>query len=1604
MDNIYKARRNNPVIVKHNEPIEFLALDWYECDLQVEIPVEKKDYYLNQDHNKVYTIFIFGVTAQGHSICLRVKNYLPYFYIQIPDEFNSKQTQDFVSTFDSSNCEDYEQDEIAEYEEAMTNKDYKFTETFKFNSRYYKDSFVEPVLDNKTSKYEVSNENKKNIQTHLVEKKIFWTFMNEQKFKFLKVSHKSKQGHKFMERAFKSAVKLQISNKNTVPIKYNLFESDLEPVLRFLHDTKVKPSSWITIPGGKFKTETKQSKTQINISCDWTDIFPLEKTEIPPLLIASFDIEADSSHGDFPIPKKDCKKLSNQLVISWIKNVKIIDKKAYEPIYTRSRNSSSGGGSGSGSGGSNSNKLTIPDNLIYTESKLNTSYDAEYLARAQDYLSAEGAEGGEGAVGVIAGFSAKDISYIREVIKYIKAKQSISEKENFFNNRIKQALGYEKFKGYDDEIDLLYLKKPMKAKVFTNSELFASFTKKIYNICNKPIRKVKANNEMKKAVKEVIAIESARMKKNTKFSIDDLEIIITEVAKKNKILERDLKDKVISKDIIVRFINQEINKAFGLAQGDSVIQIGTVFWRYGDSEVCHNNIITLKGCDKFTIGGNDCEVISKSTEKDVLLEWAKLIELHDPDIIIGYNTFGFDESFMYDRITDLCLDVDRITLTKEDMKALDTNPQYNSFINLGRFDNTIIKRVSNAKGGIINKKLSSSALGDNFLYYFNMPGRVQIDLLKVCQASLTKLSSYKLDSVAEFYISGKIKEVVGGSGSGCRSSGCSGSGSGSGNGSDGGEDNDSSCVLKVDNIQELEIGNYIVISMAATTAKLFDGDKLKILDINRDTKKITVNKPVPKSCLASGPVWGLGKDDITPQDIFRMQKGTNAERAEIAKYCIQDCALLIRLLRKLDVVTNNFGMSNVCLVPFAYIFLRGQGIKAFSLVTNECAKEDFLLPVLEKIEPEELDVNDNVRRVHTIVAGASGGGGGDEEDGELDLGDVIDSELGGGGNDADEAEEDADGELGDGELGDGELGLGDGYGELGDRDGNLGDGDVSEVKPSQQKFTLKKDFNKIYMTEESFEGALVLQPKCDIYTDTPIVVLDFSSLYPSEMITSDLSHDRICEDPYWLGETGIKHLKDIGLSYLDRSYDNFEWINPKIKSKGKRKCGTSTIRFVQYPDGKKGLIPRILMGLLKSRKTTKKMMEAEPDPFKKSVLDGLQLAYKVTANSLYGQIGARTSKIYKSEIAASTTAGGRARIIHARDFILREYPGSSVKYGDTDSVFMGFPLYEKNEIISDREKISRAIAIGQDVEAKIKAELPGVHLLAYEKVLFPFILISKKRYLALKYEDNPDTCKQISTGLVLKRRDNAPILKHCYLGVIDCIVKEKNVPKAIAFIQDEIKKMIDGKFDLGMFVISKTLSSYYKDPESIPHKVLSERMFDRDPGTAPASNERVPYVFIKIKEEPGIDYLNGDRIEHIDYVRKHKLIIDYEKYIVNQIMKPVSQIFELIVEKLPNFPHGIGYYEELENILYNKFEGNQIKIDKKIMQLKALMVKRLIFDNLIDYANSKINKVKTIDNWFKPEEIDDKGNEQDEIKAKVEKPKHEIKVKKTKQLSLDSFF
>ena len=188
-------------------------------------------------------------------------------------------------------------------------------------------------------------------------------------------------------------------------------------------------------------------------------------------------------------------------------------------------------------------------------------------------------------------------------------------------------------------------------------------------------------------------------------------------------------------------------------------------------------------------------------------------------------------------------------------------------------------------------------------------------------------------------------------------------------------------------------------------------------------------------------------------------------------------------------------------------------------------------------------------------------------------------------------------------------------------------------------------------------------------------------------------------------------------------------------------------------------------------------------------------------------------------------------------------------------------------------------------------------------------------------------------------------------------MKERNIQKAIDFTQQCCQEILDGKYDLSMFTITKTLKDFYKDPESIAHKVLAERMGERDAGNKPAVNERIPYAYIKVENKTGIKLLQGDKIEHIDYIKENKLELDYKAYISNQILKPVSQIFELIIEKLDRFPYQLNHYDVLYYIYLEKYLNDVKKTETKISKEKQKVLKKIIFDQfLLDKKNNiKIN-------------------------------------------------
>ena len=88
----------------------------------------------------------------------------------------------------------------------------------------------------------------------------------------------------------------------------------------------------------------------------------------------------------------------------------------------------------------------------------------------------------------------------------------------------------------------------------------------------------------------------------------------------------------------------------------------------------------------------------------------------------------------------------------------------------------------------------------------------------------------------------------------------------------------------------------------------------------------------------------MAKDDVSPQDIFRLTNGSSADRAVVAKYCIQDCNLVHHLMNKIDVITGYVEMSRICSVPISFLVFRGQGIKLTSFVAKKCRDKDTLMP------------------------------------------------------------------------------------------------------------------------------------------------------------------------------------------------------------------------------------------------------------------------------------------------------------------------------------------------------------------------------------------------------------------------------------------------------------------------------------------------------------------------------------------------------------------------------------------------------------------------------------------------------------------------------------
>jgi DNA polymerase elongation subunit (family B) len=1574
-----------------------------------------------------FVIQMFGADESGKTYSLIAEGFKPFFYVMVNDKWTIQMKEDFLLH--------------------LKNK----------LGKYYKDSITECKIIKRKKLYGFDGGKE--------HKFIFIEFANLNAFnkaKNLWYSDSSK-GHTLLKDGYK------YNDTNLI-----LYEANIPPLLRFFHIRDISPSGWIAIPKKKVienKSESKNVNCDFDFTTNYKNIISLNDKETRvPYKIMSFDIEASSSHGDFPVPVKTYKKLATNII--------------------------------------------------------------EYFENIKTDLTKESCK-----------------SILRQIIL--------------------AAFGYKKL----DQIDLVYPKKIPQSK------------EEVQHMCEIWLEAQVRNLGVPDDHAESNTIESMFERMGADEEEDDHydnKFIKVYTDKKATIVDI-LCDKKFEREGKLNELNISLNSKFPKLEGDKCTFIGSTFMHYGSVDPYFNHCIVLNTCSPMPIENSVVETYA--TEREVLLAWQRLVQRENPDIIIGYNIFGFDYNFMF--------------------KRAEENGCVEEFLKLSRNKDEICATKDKDTGKYkIEESSLQIASGQHDFQFIKMNGRLQVDLYNFYRRE-ANLISYKLDYVAGNFIGDFVKSL---------------------------EHNSDTVetTIKTSNMTGLLVGSYVHFEEIGHSVDYYaDGAKFIVTNIDKSICKFTISSIV-KPDFEKKVRWCLAKDDVTPKDIFRMTNGTADDRSVIAKYCIQDCNLVHYLFNKSDILTGFIEMAKICSVPINFLVMRGQGIKLTSYVAKKCREKRTLMPVIEK--------------------------------GGLD---------------------------------------------------------------------------------EGYEGAIVLDPKCDLYLDNPVACNDYASLYPSSMISENLSHDsKVWTREYDLAgnlveEWGEKDGSDNyiydnlpGYEYVDVQYDTYRYHrkNPKAAAE-KIKCGYKMCRFAQPHkiDGESGdgeaIMPAILKELLKARKDTRKLIPQQTDEFMKNVLDQRQLGYKVTANSLYGQCGAKTSTFYEKDIAACTTATGRKLLTYGKRIIEECYKnkicqtknhglvltnaeyiyGDSVanytpiyvkvnniieiltieelakKYGNNNWILskeegkqdkefcelekvetwtekgwtklfrvirhvlashkkmfrilthtgcvdvtddhslikpcgsevspkevglgtellhamlptnvsnslisedeaqiMGFffgdgscgsydcpsgkksswalnnaseelnnkyinlckkvyPDYEwvimptlessgvykisprnnsygkivelvnyyrqllyynKNKVIpseilnapvnvkaaffnglydadgdkdingykriDQKSQISAANicllaqSLGYSTSINTRQDKPEIyritmtkktqrknplaikkmheieysgyvydlttdnhhfaaglgniivhntdsvfytfnltdldgkpirgkdaleitielaqhvgeisakflkmpHDFEYEKTFMPFCLLSKKRYVGMLYETDVNKCKRKEMGIVLKRRDNAPIVKDIYGGIIDILMKKQNIPEAIDFLRSCLQNIVEEKYPIDKLIITKSLRSGYKNPQSIAHKVLADRMTARDPGNKPGPGDRIPFAYISTKNKKA---LQGEKIETPTFINENGLKIDYSFYITNQIMKPVQQVFALVLEKIwemqRKLPKIKQHKKEIDNLRKEYYDDNE-KFEEKVEVLRCKEIKTLLFDEYLRETNNEKAGVQSLDKFF----------------------------------------
>ncbi|KAI0651854.1 hypothetical protein C8Q79DRAFT_935176 [Trametes meyenii] len=403
---------------------------------------------------------------------------------------------------------------------------------------------------------------------------------------------------------------------------------------------------------------------------------------------------------------------------------------------------------------------------------------------------------------------------------------------------------------------------------------------------------------------------------------------------------------------------------------------------------------------------------------------------------------------------------------------------------------------------------------------------------------------------------------------------------------------------------------------------------------------------------------------------------------------------------------------------------------------------------------------------------------------------------------------------------------------------------------------------------------LIMEPLSAFY-NSPLVVLDFQSLYPSIMIAYNYCYSTC------LGRvTNFKGQFKFGVTDLRQPAGLLATVQDHIN------VAPNGIMYVKETV-RRGLLARMLIELLDTRVMVKQAMKgAKDDKALRRILDARQLGLKFIANVTYGYTSATYSgRMPAVEIADSIVQSGRETLEKAiRVINSTKKWGAKVVYGDTDSLFIYLPGKTKDQ----------AFRIGHDMADTITSMNPAPVKLKFEKVYLPCVLMAKKRYVGFKFE-NPDDQDPVfdAKGIETVRRDGIPAQRKMTETCLKILFRTQDLSQVKDYCCRTWARILENKVPIQDFIFAKEvkMGTYSDKVPPPPGVTVAARRMLEDPNDEPQYGERIPYVIIR--GEPGSRIVDRATAPHELFKDSHKRL-DAHYYISRVLIPPLERIFNLV--------------------------------------------------------------------------------------------------------------